>query len=51
MGRTMGMTTVNSWLSELTSYFTPSPTQFDGAKSHEDAIEKRLDATLEDHRW
>ena len=46
MGRTMGMTTVNSWLSELTSYFTPSPTQFDGAKSHEDAIEKRLDAAL-----
>lgn len=40
------MATASSWLSELTSYYTPSPTQFDGAKSHKDAIEKRLDAVL-----
>lgn len=40
------MATASSWLSELTSYYTPSATQFDGAKSHKDAIEKRLDAVL-----
>lgn len=39
-------TTASSWLSELTSYYTPSATQFDGAKSHKDAIETRLDNVL-----
>jgi len=40
------MATASSWLSELTSYYTPSATQFNGAKSHKDAIEARLDAVL-----
>jgi len=38
--------TANSWLNDLTSYYTPSSTQFDGAKSHKDSIESRLDAVL-----
>lgn len=38
--------TTSSWLSELTSYYTPSATQFDGAKSHKDSIETRLDSIL-----
>lgn len=40
------MSSVGSWLSDLTQYYTPSATQFDGAKSHKDSIEKRLDAVL-----
>lgn len=28
----------NAWLNELSNYFSPSPTQFDGAKSHSDSI-------------
>lgn len=38
--------TSHAWLSELTSYYTPSATQFDGAKSHKDSIEARLDYVL-----
>lgn len=38
--------TASSWLSELTSYYTPTSTQFDGAKSHKDSIETRLDTVL-----
>lgn len=38
--------TAGAWLSELTSYYTPTSTQFDGAKSHKDSIEARLDADL-----
>jgi hypothetical protein len=39
-------TTAGAWLSELTQYYTPSSTQFDGAKSHKNSIEARLDAVL-----
>lgn len=39
-------TTASSWLSDLTTYYTPSASQFDGAKSHKDAIETRLDTVL-----
>jgi len=39
-------TTVSSWLSDLTTYYTPTASQFDGAKSHKDAIETRLDSVL-----
>lgn len=39
-------TTANSWLSDLTTFYTPSASQFDGAKSHKDAIESRLDNVL-----
>ncbi|MDH6180760.1 hypothetical protein M2152_000942 [Microbacteriaceae bacterium SG_E_30_P1] len=42
--------TARSWLADLTSLFTPTPTQFDGAKSHKDAIERRLDTVLGVHR-
>lgn len=35
-----------TWLADLTSYYTPSATQFDGAKSHKDSIEARLDSVL-----
>lgn len=38
--------TTSSWLADLTSYYTPSASQFDGAKSHKDAIEVRLDNVL-----
>ncbi len=38
--------TTRAWLSELTSLFTPTPTQFDGARSHRASIENRLDAHL-----
>jgi len=34
------------WLAELNSYFTPSATQFDAAKSHRYSIQARLDADL-----
>ncbi|HYI98514.1 MAG TPA: hypothetical protein VEX36_02385 [Thermoleophilaceae bacterium] len=40
------MTTARQWLDELTSYYTPSSTQFDGARSHRAAIEVRLDTFL-----
>lgn len=40
------MTTARGWLDELTAYYTPSSTQFDGARSHRFAIEaRRLAAT------
>ena len=42
--------TANSWLNDLTNYYTPSPTQFDGAKRHKDSIENRLDRVLGVHR-
>lgn len=38
--------TARAWLSSRTTYYTPSPSQFDGARSHKAAIEARLDATL-----
>jgi hypothetical protein len=34
------------WLDDLTSLFTPTPGQFDGARGHRAAIESKLDATL-----
>jgi len=47
------MTTARGWLDELTAYYTPSSTQFDGARSHRFAIEARLDTYVGlpgDHR-
>lgn len=44
------MTTARGWLSELTDYYTPSPTQFDYASSHRYAIEARLNAQLGVHQ-
>jgi hypothetical protein len=41
--------TAQQWLDELTRYYTPSSTQFDGAKSHRAAIEARLDVYLGIH--
>lgn len=35
-----------SWLNSLTDRYTPTPTEFDGARRHRDAIETRLDAYL-----
>lgn len=35
-----------SWLDELTTYYTPSSTQFDAARGHRASIESRLDAFL-----
>lgn len=40
------MTTASEWLDELSSYYTPSTSQFDGARGHRAAIEARLDAYL-----
>ncbi|MEL5990722.1 SMODS domain-containing nucleotidyltransferase [Microbacterium phosphatis] len=40
------MTTAASWLSELNSYYTPTSTQFDGARAHRASIESRLDRDL-----
>lgn len=40
------MTTALGWLRDLTDYYTPSSTQFDGAKSHRASIEVRLDTYL-----
>lgn len=37
----------NTWLNELSSYFTPSSTEFNGAKTHRISIEDRLKAHLE----
>lgn len=39
-------TTADSWLTELNSYFTPSPSDFVAAKSHKDSVEARLDYDL-----
>lgn len=38
--------TAKSWLDDLASLYTPTANQFDGAKSHRDAIETRLDTYL-----
>lgn len=38
--------TATSWLEELTSLFTPTVSQFDGAKRHKASIEARLDYVL-----
>jgi len=38
--------TATSWLDELTSLFTPTVSQFDGAKGHKASIEARLDYVL-----
>lgn len=43
------MTTAREWLDELSSYYTPSSSQFDGARSHRAAIESRLDTCLGVH--
>lgn len=40
------MTTARSWLDDLTVYYTPTPTQFDGARGHRSAIQARLDTFL-----
>lgn len=40
------MTTALEWLNELTSDYTPSSSQFDGARTHRAAIEVRLDTYL-----
>lgn len=40
------MTTAVQWLNELTDHYTPTASQFDGARSHRAAIEARLDASL-----
>lgn len=38
--------TATSWLNDLTSLFTPTASQFDGAKGHKASIEARLDYVL-----
>lgn len=38
--------TAEAWLKDLTDLYTPTSTQFDGAKSHRASIEARLDAFL-----
>lgn len=38
--------TSRAWLSNLTSLYTPTPTQFNAAKSHRASIEARLDSTI-----
>ncbi len=38
--------TARSWLSDLTSLYTPTPGQFDGARSHKASIEARLDTVI-----
>lgn len=43
------MTTARKWLDELTNLYTPTSTQFDGARSHRAAIETRLDVYLGVH--
>lgn len=42
--------TATSWLKDLSSLFTPSATQFDGAKGHKNSIHARLDYVLGVHR-
>lgn len=44
------MTTARQWLADLTSEYTPTSTQFDGARSHRAAIEVRLDTYLGIHQ-
>jgi len=34
--------TARSWLRDLTSLYTPTPTQFDAARAHRASIESRL---------
>lgn len=41
--------TARSWLSDLTSLYTPTSTEFDAARGHRSAIESRLDAYLGVH--
>lgn len=43
------MVTAHQWLSDLTNKYTPSSSQFDGARSHRAAIEVRLDTYLGVH--
>lgn len=38
--------TARGWLNSLTSLYTPTPTEFDAAKSHRGSIENRLDSQL-----
>jgi len=38
--------TARGWLNNLTSLYTPTPTEFDAARSHRASIESRLDAQL-----
>jgi hypothetical protein len=38
--------TATSWLNDLTSLFTPTASQFDGAKAHKGSIEARLNYVL-----
>lgn len=38
--------TATSWLTDLTNKYTPSPSQFDGARSHRASIQARLDYEL-----
>lgn len=38
--------TATSWLTELTNKYTPSPSQFDAARSHRASIQARLDYEL-----
>lgn len=42
--------TATSWLNDLASLFTPTASQFDGAKGHKASIEARLDYVLGVHR-
>lgn len=42
--------TASQYLAELTSKYTPSASQFDGAKSHRGSIEARLDSVLGLHQ-
>ena len=43
-------TTTTLWLNDLTTLFTPTASQFDGAKGHKDSIEAHLDYVLGVHR-
>lgn len=43
------MTTARRWLDEMTSLYTPTSTQFDGARGHRAAVEARLDEYLGIH--
>lgn len=40
------MVAAHQWLNDFTDKYTPSPSQFDGARSHRAAIEARLDTYL-----
>lgn len=42
--------TTTSWLKELHSLYTPTPSEFDAAKRHKKSIEARLNSTLGVHR-